>query len=237
MKSWQEDNLNILLDIQSEQELFDRVVAVAADMGFEYCSYGVRMPIPVSRPAVAFYNNYPQKWQVYYQERRFIEVDPTIKHGEKSTLPVIWSAELFESSQELWEEARAHGLRFGWAQSSRDTQGSAGLLTLARSTEQLTESDLLANKYKMAWLTQITHVGMAGLLTPKLAPESQTIMTSREREVLRWTAEGKTAYEVGHILSVSERTINFHINNVVAKLRSSNKIQAAVKAASLGLLF
>jgi LuxR family transcriptional regulator, quorum-sensing system regulator SolR len=237
MESWREDHINSLLEIQSEQELFDQVARIAKAMGFEYCAYGVRMPIPISRPKFALFNNYSSEWQAFYQTREFIHVDPTVKHGLKSTLPIVWSPEVFESSPELWEEARAHGLCFGWAQASRDAQGTVGMLTLARSVEELSENDLITNKYKMAWLTQVTHVGMAGLLTPKLVPESMVLMTAREREVLRWTAEGKTAYEIGQILCVSERTVNFHINNVVSKLGASNKIQAAVKAACLGLLF
>jgi DNA-binding CsgD family transcriptional regulator len=237
MKAWREDHINALLGIQSEQELFDQVAAIAREMGFEYCAYGARMPVPISRPAFALFNNYSEEWQNCYQARGFIEVDPTVQHGLKSTLPIVWSHQVFETAPELWEEARAHGLCFGWAQATRDAKGAIGLLTLARSAEQLTEQDLLTNKYKMAWLTQVAHVGMSRLLTPKLVPESLVIMTAREKEVLRWTAEGKTAYEVGQILAVSERTVNFHINNVVTKLGASNKIQAAVKAASLGLLF
>ncbi|MBI3229769.1 MAG: autoinducer binding domain-containing protein [Burkholderiales bacterium] len=137
----------------------------------------------------------------------------------------------------MWEEARAHGLCFGWAQAARDAGGAVGMLTLARSSEQLTDTTIADNQYKMAWLAQIVHVGMANMLKRKLVPESEVVLTTREREVMLWTAEGKTAYEVGQILSVSERTINFHINNVVAKLGASNKIQAAVKAAILGLLY
>jgi DNA-binding CsgD family transcriptional regulator len=78
---------------------------------------------------------------------------------------------------------------------------------------------------------------MARLLTPKLAPETQVALTSREKEVLRWTAEGKTSYEISQILDVSERTVNFHVNNAVAKLGTSNKTQAAVKATALGMLY
>jgi LuxR family quorum-sensing system transcriptional regulator SolR len=48
--------------------------------------------------------------------------------------------------------------------------------------------------------------------------------------------EGKTAPEIGQILSVSTNTIAFHLKNIVAKLASSNKIQAAVKATALGIL-
>jgi len=236
MKAWLDDHLNALLSIDSEQELFNQLAAIAKDMGFEYCAYGIQMPVPISRPVVVMFNNYAKEWQECYQKRGYLEVDPTVRHGLRNTLPIIWSPQVFESVPELWEEARGHGLHFGWAQSSRDASGTVGLLTLARSEEQLTESELYANKAKMAWLTQFAHAGMARLVTPRYIPEMLVTMTSREKEVLRWTAEGKTAYEIGQILAVSERTVNFHINNVVSKLGASNKTQAAVKAATLGML-
>lgn len=236
MKTWQEDHLNALLGIESEQELFSELATVAGGLGFEYCAYGIQMPVPISRPTVAMFNNYPEKWQVCYEDRGYIEIDPTVRHGLTNSLPILWSHKLFESAPELWEEAQHNGLHFGWAQASRDAGGAIGMLTLARSEQQLSDSELNENKARMAWLTQIAHAGMSKLLTPKLVPESQVSMTAREKEVLRWSAEGKTAYEIGLILSVSERTVNFHINNVVAKLGASNKTQAAVKAAILGLL-
>jgi LuxR family transcriptional regulator, quorum-sensing system regulator SolR len=236
MNTWQEDRLNALLDIESEVDLFDEIKQVAREMGFEYCAYGIQMPVPVSRPAVFMYNNYSLDWQHCYQERGYLGIDPTVHHGLTSTLPIVWSDELFASAPELWEEARAHGLHFGWAQASRDKTGAVGMLTLARSVEQLTESELSVNYAKMAWLTQYAHAGMSRLLVPKHVPESTITLTSREKEVLRWTAEGKTAGEVAQILNMSERTVNFHINNIVVKFGASNKTQAAVKAAALGML-
>jgi LuxR family transcriptional regulator, quorum-sensing system regulator SolR len=101
----------------------------------------------------------------------------------------------------------------------------------------LSEGELTANLGKMVWLTQYAHAAMGRLLISKLTPETQISLTAREKEVLCWTAEGKTAYEISLILSISERTICFHINNVVSKLGASNKTQAAVKAAALGMLF
>lgn len=61
-------------------------------------------------------------------------------------------------------------------------------------------------------------------------------LTRREREVMLWTAEGKTAFEVGVIVGLTERTVNFHISRTLAKLGATNKTQAAVKAAVLGML-
>jgi DNA-binding CsgD family transcriptional regulator len=64
--------------------------------------------------------------------------------------------------------------------------------------------------------------------TPKLTP--------RELDCLRWTMEGKTAWEVGTILGISERTAVLHLNNGMHKLGCSNKHQAVLKALRLGLL-
>lgn len=236
-KAWCDDGFNALLNIESEQDVFVHVTDIARSMGFEYCAYGIRVPVPVSRPAVAMFNNYSAQWQECYNARGYLQIDPTVQHAIGSTLPIVWSNKLFEPAQDMWEEARGHGLAVGWAQASRDARGSIGLLTLARSAEPLTPSELSANQSKMSWLAQYTHAAMAHILTPRLAPETQVTITAREKEVLCWTAEGKTAYEISQILSVSERTVNFHITNVVAKLGTSNKTQAAVKGTALGLLF
>lgn len=236
MDTWREDSLNALLEIDSEQDLFTHIAKAASKLGFEYCAYGIQMPVPISRPRVAMFNNYSVQWQQCYQERGYLRVDPTVLHALKSTLPIIWSDRLFESSRNMWEEAREHGLRFGWAQASRDASGAIGLLSLSRSADHLTAEELTYHQARMSWLAQYAHAAMSRLLAPKLAPESQVLLTKREKEVLCWTAEGKTAYEISQILSVAERTVNFHINNVIAKLGTSNKTQAAVKAAALGLL-
>jgi LuxR family quorum-sensing system transcriptional regulator SolR len=238
MKSWQEDHLNSLLSIESEQELFDQIAALAKDMGYDYCAYGIQMSVPISRPFVASFNNYTDEWHDCRHERsNYIESDSNASFGlENLQALMVPSNEIFIDAPELWNEARMHGLHYGWTQFSRDASGSVGMLTLARIVAKMTEYDLFENKIKMAWLAQFSHATMSRLLVPKYAPETLITMTTREKEVLRWTAEGKTAYEIGQILEVSERTVNFHISNVVTKLGASNKTQAAVKAATLGML-
>jgi LuxR family transcriptional regulator len=86
------------------------------------------------------------------------------------------------------------------------------------------------------WLTQVAHMAMSHIIVPKLLPELSTDLSSREISVLRWTAEGKTAGEISDILAISERTVNFHINNTMVKLNAANKTAAAIRAAVLGLL-
>ena len=236
MKTWQDEALNTLLKLTSENELFDEIARIAKSLGFEYCSYSIYIPVPVLRPTFARFSNYPEAWREIYKNRHYEDIDPAIQHGLKSTLPVIWSDELFKSVPDFWQEAQKYGLRAGWTHSSRDAKGTVGILSLARSVEPPEEEALTVNEAKMMWLTHLSHLGMTNLLAARLVSEVKASMTIREKEVLGWTAEGKTAYEIGKILSVAERTVNFHIENVVVKLKSTNKTQAAIKAALLGML-
>ena len=61
-------------------------------------------------------------------------------------------------------------------------------------------------------------------------------LSNRELEVLKWIKEGKTSYETSVILSISERTVNFHVGNIIRKLDVINRIQAVAKALEKGLI-
>jgi DNA-binding NarL/FixJ family response regulator len=60
----------------------------------------------------------------------------------------------------------------------------------------------------------------------------QVALSDRELECLTWSARGKTSPEIAAILSLSKRTVNFHIENACRKLNVSTRTEAVVKAAS-----
>lgn len=194
------------------------------------------MSLPLTNPKTVMFSNYPTAWQTHYQVKNYLTVDPTVEHAMRSTLPILWTNELFNPTKDLWEEARSFGLCHGWAQSIRDFNGTVGMLTLARSHETITKTELEAKLLKMAWLTQAAHLSLSQCLKPKLMPEVNALLSNREIAVLRWAADGKTANEISSILNISESTVNFHINNTITKLNASNKTSAAIKAALLGFL-
>lgn len=237
MKTWQEDQLQALQSLDDEKLIFQAIQELAKSIGFEHCAYGLRLPLPLSNPKTLMVNNYPDGWQQLYQHRNYLAVDPTVRHGLCSAAPVIWTDKLFmDHAREMWEEAHGFGLRFGWAQSVHDFHGAVGMLSLSRSATPISATEQRERRFQIAWLTQISHQRMAESLTPKLMPEINVQLSNREQEVLRWTADGKTSNEIAVILKISERTVNFHITNITAKLNASNKIAAAIKAAMLGLL-
>ena len=61
-------------------------------------------------------------------------------------------------------------------------------------------------------------------------------LTRTEQKVLSYIAKGYSSKEVADYLTVSKRTIDFHLANIYDKLQVRNRVQALRSAASLGLL-
>ncbi|MGH2578798.1 MAG: response regulator transcription factor, partial [Actinomycetota bacterium] len=60
-------------------------------------------------------------------------------------------------------------------------------------------------------------------------------LTRRERDVARLAARGRTAPEIARELFIGERTVEFHLGRIYAKLGVGSKLELVQRAAELGL--
>jgi len=67
-------------------------------------------------------------------------------------------------------------------------------------------------------------------------PKPPKPLSERERDCLRWAAEGKTSWETARILDISEHTVNFHVKNACRKLGVRTRRAAAVMAVQRQML-
>lgn len=237
MDSWNEEVLQVLQSINCENQMIAKVAEWARKLEFDYCAYGLRMPLPLSRPGTVMLSNYPDVWHDKYLAQGYQNIDPTVRQAQcAAQAPIIWTDNLFASARELWEEARSFGLQSGMAQVCRDAGGSGGMLTLARSGEPVTLTEYQAKANRITCLVQVIHLCMSSIIVPKCLPEAAVDLSPREVEVLRWAGDGKTSGDIATILKISERTVNFHVNNAMTKLNATNKTAAVLKAAMLGWL-
>jgi DNA-binding NarL/FixJ family response regulator len=84
-------------------------------------------------------------------------------------------------------------------------------------------------------LVAVIRARLAGVARMDLWPE-KIELSEREIEALTWSARGKTSAEIATILSLSKRTVDFHIENARRKLGVATRIEAAVKAAAGGII-
>lgn len=62
------------------------------------------------------------------------------------------------------------------------------------------------------------------------------VLTSRQVEILRLVAKGKTSEEIASTLRISEVTVKWHIGNAMRRLSASSRAEAVATAMQLGLL-
>lgn len=90
------------------------------------------------------------------------------------------------------------------------------------------------NRTRLILKYTIPHLShaMTRITTPvnHLNADNRIILTHRELEVLKWLKEGKGNYEISRILNISERTVNFHANNIREKLNAGNRTHAVAIA-------
>lgn len=78
-------------------------------------------------------------------------------------------------------------------------------------------------------------------LDPKVASRLVALsgaprLSSREREVLRLVAAGRSNKEIASALHVAERTVKFHVTSIFNKLGAENRAQAVAIAIERGLV-
>lgn len=236
MNAWHEDLLNLLVTpITCPEHIFGSIERVAIKLGFNHVAYGFQAPYPLTQPKITLLNNYPSPWQEHYSRSGYLFTDPTVIHGRQSQDPLIWNDQAFVSNPNLWRDAQDHGIRAGWAQSSLEGNGTGSLLTLCRSHESVTACELQAKEPCMRWLVQVAHVSLSKAILAKDA-QTRIQLTLREREVLQWTADGKSAQDIADILVLSKSVVDLHLKNSIKKLDCPNKTAAVARAVLLGWL-
>lgn len=224
-----------LSKVETAEEVYHEIELQAQQLEYDYYSLCVRHPVPFTRPKVAFYTNYPEAWVSYYQAKNFLAIDPVLNPENFSQGHLMWNDDLFSEAQPLWEAARAHGLRRGVTQYLMLPNRALGFLSFSRCSAR--EIPILSDELQLKMQLLVRESLMALMrLNDEIVMTPEMNFSKREKEILRWTAEGKTSAEIAMILSISENTVNFHQKNMQKKINAPNKTQVACYAAATGLI-
>lgn len=77
---------------------------------------------------------------------------------------------------------------------------------------------------------------IASELVDALRSPARARLTEREREILRLLAAGLANKEISARLGIAERTVKFHVSEILARLGASNRAHAVTVAQKAGLL-
>ena len=112
--------------------------------------------------------------------------------------------------------------------------GAAGYLTKEEAPETIVEAVLGVARGEEGWVSRRVGAHIAKWMRAEEIGEPH--LTSREVEVLRLVVEGKTNQEIGHLLDISEKTVEKHLEVVFSKLGVTSRVEAAVQAVRDGIV-
>lgn len=213
---------------------------LSKEMGYDHFLYAVRVNISLTRPYQFIFSGYPPSWLKHHQDAGYTQTDPVVIHSLKHVVPLLWEQVVAgdDEGAKIMKEARDFGLVSGATFPVHGQAGETGLLSLSSGTApESARQDILQSLAEAQLFACYLHEAVRCLVLSKEAlPVKRPVLTSREKECLLWAAEGKTAWEISNILSLSERTIVFHLANATHKMGAINCRQAVVRAVSMGLV-
>ena len=222
--------------LQSREELTDHLAATFSRFG--YSAFLVTgMPEPPARiePYVML-DGWPQGFTEQYARENYYPDDPVAAWCRRSTDPFEWSEALYDPqawprAAEVMNVAAEFGMREGFCVPIARGNGYQACVTMAGERPDLAPRA----KRAMHLIGLYAHKKAASVLgLHRGSCASQRVLTQREREVLLWTAGGKSSWDISVILGVSERTVNWFISNASRKLDAVNRTQAVVNAIRCG---
>jgi LuxR family transcriptional regulator len=235
MKVWKESQLTQLSYAQEIDTAYEISLNFIKNLGFNFCAFSITSQTGSPHRQKINLNNYPPEWNTQYEQEHFSEIDPILAHCNHSELPILWQKEFFSKTPALWHAQKKLGLDYGWSQSVHDKNGVCSMLSLARSHCPITTGDLYKNLGYAMFISRHLH-GLVAKDLPAPSKMGTASLSSREIEVLKYSADGKTACEIAMILNLSESTIQFHIRGAIRKFGVNNKIAAVIRAAKAGMI-
>ena len=206
--------------------------------GFTSFSCGRVLPAHAFGPDCILLSTRPVGWRELYEARGWSLIDPILKAlmdsmGAATWMELLAGKRLDLCQQEMLREAAAHEMRDGFAVPIREAGGSVGMVNLAGYAVHLAAAPrtalTIACVYVYQRLCALTGAARHRASRPKpLSP--------REIEILGWITKGKSDWQIGQILAISNKTVNYHIENVKRKFGVATRVQAVVSAIRQGAL-
>ncbi|HEV7878166.1 LuxR family transcriptional regulator [Bradyrhizobium sp.] len=222
------DFLDKLTAVTSGPSLVAALKRTLNGLGVEYFSLNFLPKPNQSFKDVMLVNHLPSGWLDLYIQQGFAHHDPSLRQCHSVVHPFRYQDAPFDpvlepEVLEVVQRAADFSISNGLVVPVPDSCGIIGDVWMGgrdvylefRSTQLL---HLLA-LYSFDKAQQVS-----GIAKPKVS------LTEREKEVLKWIACGKCADEIGEILRISKRTVEWHVGEAMQKLSAKTRTQAVIIA-------
>jgi DNA-binding CsgD family transcriptional regulator len=218
-----------------------RLIGMAAELEFAIVSGSLVIENPVDKSDFQLHSfgNTPQAYlDSSYFSKDAAARDPVAKAVKYSSVPFCYDQDVYlkAGAIDLWEEQAAFGYKNGICVGMHLPGHIHFLLGVDRDLglprDGVEVSRVIGQLQLLAVHAQAAAVG---ILLPSMEDAPPTL-SRREMEILKWARDGKTSWEIGKIIGISEQGVKYHVTEIMFKLDAPNRNQAVLKAIRFGLL-
>lgn len=230
------DHFDLSFVPEREDPFKDLLLKTREKFGLDHVAYAGFNPISGTTHG---HMTYDPAWTQHYAKKGYFRIDPTLTEARRSVAPVDWSRlEHGENFRTVFRDAHDFGITdVGMTIPVRGPFGDVGGLSVTselrpadwRKLKRHIITDLQQVASHMHDLVMQSHPTMKALSAPQLS--------TREVEILQWTAVGKSQQDIGDILSISHRTVEVHLRSSRQKLHALTTAQAVGRAIALRLIY
>lgn len=232
-----------LLSLGSSRDRNDlqaRLIGFANQMGFDRMSSFLVIERGEGRPSIEIVENTPPGYLEASRDYNLAVRCPVLQHVKRSHLPIVYNQTTYvkAGAADLWDAQAPFGYGAGMVVGLHLPRSRHLVLGVDRDQE------LPKDDGELLRLLSLLQLAAACAIEPALQflnggteiEVDHPTLTTREKEMLRWTAAGKSTWVIGRVMSLSESTVNFHLRNAMKKLGCRSKHVAACRAIALGLI-
>ncbi len=230
------DHFDLSFVPEREDPFKDLLLKMREKFGLDHVAYAGFNPMSGT---VHGHVTYDDSWTQHYARQGLYRIDPTLNEARRSVAPVDWSRlEHNDNFRAVFRDAHDFGITdTGLTIPVRGPFGDVGGLSVTsdlkptewRKLKQNIISDLQQVAANVHDLVMQSNPLMRALSAPQLS--------TREVEILQWTAAGKSQQDIGDILSISHRTVEVHLRSSRQKLQALTTTQAVGRAIALGIVY
>lgn len=210
-------------------EILDGLQKVLRPFGIDYFCFNGLVHPNVKFEDVLWACRVPADWLQHYLAEDYGSRDPSIRLCQETVHPFeyreAWkSAQCQPDAAEVLIRAEEFGVANGLLLPVPGRTGCIGNVWVGGLAPEFSKR----SRPVIQLVSLFAFERIRALVGPKV--KNGPALTLRETEVLTWSANGKSAWEISKILGISERTVNEHAQTATAKLGAANRTQAVAIA-------
>ncbi|AYD04436.1 LuxR family transcriptional regulator [Neorhizobium sp. NCHU2750] len=230
----------------------DQIFDAMKTIGFEALIYDYT-PVPydldgeIMVPSLLKLRNISEDMHDYWFDRGYFRIDPVQQVALRTSAPFFWNYDadadtlirrfMTEDTAPVARYLSERDMSTGVTVPVHMPRGDYATVTGIRfGGNQEFERHALRYIADFNLLAHVFHETAYSLFDAQTFRSGTARLTERERECLRYSAEGLSAKEISRIIDRSVPTVVMHLNAAAKKLGAKNRTQAVVRATHYRLL-